>query len=81
MEDETNQPAALQLLAAFLRRILVDRKSSYEAIYTAVGGTPENLDRFFKALLADGYIVIGRGGIYLLTTRGKRIVKKSGGAA
>ncbi len=77
MADETNQPAQQELLAAFLRRILIDRKSSYEAIYADVGGTPENLDRFFKFILSDGYVVVGRGGIYLLTTRGKRIVKKS----
>ena len=77
MGDETNQPVQGELLAAFLRRILTDRKSSYEAIYADVGGTPENRDRFFKFILSGGYIVVGRGGTYLLTTRGKRVVKKS----
>ena len=77
MAEESNQPTQRELLAAFLRRLLTDRKSSYEAIYADVGGTPENRDYFFKFIQSSGYIVVGKGGTYLLTTRGKRIVKKS----
>lgn len=77
MEDDTKQPESKELLAAFLRRLLSDKQSSYEAIYTAVGGTPENRERFFKFIFSAGYIVANKAGTYLLTNRGKRVVKKA----